>query len=344
MCATVSASTPGGAAVGRAALVDEGPPDSGREARVHEEHRRRRRAQRGRRHAQLVPDAGDHEQAPEHRDHAERQSKVVTIERPEGELRSTDEKGAEREPAPPLPEQHSHRSAERDDHERQREGRRVAVDQDWRCERAEDAQSGHQLRTPVHGDRRTDRTDQCRDEEAQLLTDDVLDCSRIREGGEESRQGGGHGGDGGIGLVSALVQEEADTEQQGRAQEGERDPGFDSDPAAVDGDDEEEDDADEDREAADPSEDAAAEQVLERLTRFCERARRGGSGGRRDGLRGGRRRGRTPRGRRLRGRRGARLRSRQRAFERLEPGEDRPENRLDRYDPLLEGTLRLHPP
>ena len=147
----------------------------------------------------------------------------------------------------------------------ERESRGLAADEDRGRERAEDAERRDELGVPADGDGGPDGADEPGDEQAGRGRDHVLDGGRV---GQRRVQAGDRRGDGGerrVGLVAPLVQEEPDREEQGRAEERERDPRLDADPAPVDGDDEEEDDPDDDRETADPREDAPAEEVLERL-------------------------------------------------------------------------------
>ena len=67
----------------------------------------------------LVADRGDDEQAPVQREDGERYHEIVPIPRPERELRRADQKRAQGEPAPALPEEHGNRGDQRDDHERE---------------------------------------------------------------------------------------------------------------------------------------------------------------------------------------------------------------------------------
>ena len=213
------------------------------------------------------PIAATTKRAPVEREHRERQEEVVSVPRPVHELWRADQEGAEREPAPALPQKSSDRRDERNDHESERQSRRLATDEDGCRECAEQGERGDELRSPPNGDRRAGPTDDSGDEEPGFLADDLLHGGRVRQRRVERGERARDGGDRRFGLASPLVEKQAGCEKDRRAGERERDPCLDPDPATIDGDHEEEDDSDDDREPAEPRQDPSAEQILERRLR-----------------------------------------------------------------------------
>ena len=281
---------PRGRSLGRSSVVHESPSERRRKRCVQEKHRRGRDTQGRDGNAELVPDRRDDEETPVEREHRERQEEIVSVPRPVHELWRADQEGAEREPAPALPQKSSDRRDERDDHERQGQSRRLATDEDGCRECAQQGERGDELRSPPHGDRRAGPTHDSGDEEPGLLADDLLHGGRVRQRRVERGQRARDGGDRRVGLASPLVEKQASREKDRRAGERERDARLDTDPATIDGDDEEEDDSDDDREPAEPREDPSAEQIFERrlgsggfgvgLIPHRLLARRGAGGGR----------------------------------------------------------------
>ena len=158
-------------------VVDQVPADRRREARVDEEHRRGRGAQRRGRNAELVTDRRRPRTGTSRARARQRERQIVSILGPERDLWRGEQERADREPAPALPEEHRDGSDEGDHREPESERRGTAVDENWRRKRAEDAERRDELRLPADGDGRSGRPDETCHEQAELLP--MTSCTAV---------------------------------------------------------------------------------------------------------------------------------------------------------------------